>query len=347
MNMIISSLEKKHFPVMLDEIVQTRVHNNKHQLIVDCTFGGGGYTKALLKFPNIKIIALDRDKSAASRAKNLEKDFPQKFTFYNEKFSNLDKIIKKETKPDVIIFDLGLSTFQLQDFSRGFSFKSHEKIDMQMGLSESSAEDVINILDEKNLKLIIKILGEEQEAGKIAKNIIKARIKKKISTVTELVQIIETSKKKNYNKKINVCTKTFQALRIFVNKETTELIDGLIKASQLIKFGGKIIVVSFHSIEDKIIKYYFTNYSSNKSNPSRYMPTENNQTNSFFERYKNNFLIPSTEELIKNPASRSAKLREAVRSEQKFIYPEDFKKKFKKYTDIETLNLLLVNFFPD
>jgi 16S rRNA (cytosine1402-N4)-methyltransferase len=339
MNMIISSLEKKHFPVMLDEIVQTCVHNNKHQLIVDCTFGGGGYTKALLKFPNIKIIALDRDKSAASRAKNLEKDFPQKFTFYNEKFSNLDKIIKKETKPDVIIFDLGLSTFQLQDFSRGFSFKSHEKIDMQMGLSESSAEDVINILDEKNLKLIIKILGEEQEAGKIAKNIIKARIKKKISTVTELVQIIETSKKKNYNKKINVCTKTFQALRIFVNKETTELIDGLIKASQLIKFGGKIIVVSFHSIEDKIIKYYFTNYSSNKSNPSRYMPTENNQKNSFFEKYKNNFLTPSPEELIKNPASRSAKLRKAVRTNQEFIYPKEFKEKFKKYIDIENATI--------
>ena len=335
MNVIISSLEKKHFPVMLDEVVQTCVHINKDLFIVDCTFGGGGYSKALLKFPNIKIVALDRDKSAVSRAKILEKDFPEKFTFYNEKFSNLDKVIKKENKPDIIIFDLGLSTFQLKDYSRGFSFKSSEKIDMQMGLSETSAEDVINTLNEKNLKLIIKILGEEQEAGKIAKNIIKARTAKKIESVTELVRIIEASKKRNYNKKINVCTKTFQALRIFVNKETTELIEGLIKASQLIKSGGKIIVVSFHSIEDKIIKYYFTNYSSNKSNPSRYMPTENNQKNSFFEKYKNNFLTPSPEELIKNPASRSAKLREATRTEQEFIYPNEFKEKFKKYIDIE------------
>jgi len=337
MKNIISSLEKKHFPVMLDEVIKACLPINKNNLIVDCTFGGGGYCKELLKLPNIKIIALDRDKSAISRAKNLEKNFPLQFTFYNEKFSNLDKIIKKKNKPDVIIFDLGLSTFQLQDYSRGFSFKSKETIDMQMGLSEISAEDVINTLDERSLKLIIKILGEEKEAGRITRNIIKARALKRIDTVTELVKIIEASKKKNYNKKINICTKTFQALRIFVNKETTELIEGLIKASQLIKSGGKIVVISFHSIEDKIIKYYFTNYSSNKSNPSRYMPTENNEKNSFFEKYKNNFLTPSSEELVKNPASRSAKLREAVRTEQEFIYPEEFKKKFKKYTDIENV----------
>ena len=335
MNTQISSLEKTHFPVMLNEVIKSCLPINKGQVIIDCTFGGGGYSKELLKFPNIKVIALDRDKSVISRAKRLEKNFPNKFTFYNEKFSNLDRVIKKKNKPDVIIFDLGLSTFQLQDYSRGFSFKSNERIDMQMGLSGFSAEDAINTLDEKTLRLIIKILGEEQEANKIVRNIIKARVIKKIDTVKELVQIIEASKKKNYKKKINVCTKTFQALRIFVNKETTELMEGLIKASQLIKFGGKIIVISFHSIEDKIIKYYFTNYSSSKSNPSRYMPNENNQKNSFFEKYKNNFLTPGPEELVKNPASRSAKLREAVRTKQEFIYPEEFKEKFKKYIEIE------------
>jgi len=339
MNITTTSLEKEHIPVMLDEVIQSCLLTNKDQLIVDCTFGGGGYSKELLKFPNIKIIAIDRDTSVISRAKKIEKDFPKKFTFYNEKFSNLEKVIQKEKKPDVIIFDLGLSTFQLQDYCRGFSFKSNQKIDMQMGLSEISAEDVVNTFDETSLKLIIKILGEEQEAGKIAKNIIKARTLKKINTVTELVRIIETSKKKNYKKKINVCTKTFQALRIFVNKETTELIEGLIKASQLIKSGGKIIVISFHSIEDKIIKYYFTNYSPNKSNPSRYMPTENNQKNFFFKKYKNTFLIPGPEELVKNPASRSAKLREAVRTQQEFIYPKEFKEKFKKYIDIENVTI--------
>ena len=175
MKTTILSAEKKHFPVMLDEVIQACSLNNKKQLIIDCTFGGGGYTKELLKFSNIKVIALDRDKSAIYRAKNLEKNFSTKFSFYNEKFSNLEKVIKKENKPDVIIFDLGLSTFQLQDYRRGFSFKSNEKIDMQMGLSERSAEDVINTVDEKNLKLILKILGEEKEANRISRNIIKAR----------------------------------------------------------------------------------------------------------------------------------------------------------------------------
>jgi 16S rRNA (cytosine1402-N4)-methyltransferase len=339
MNISTSSLEKKHFPVMLKEIIQICSHQKKNQLIIDCTFGGGGYSKELLKFTNIKVIALDRDKSAIKRAEPLKVKSPNQFKFYNEKFSNLERVINTENKPDVIIFDLGLSTFQLQDYSRGFSFNSTDKIDMQMGLSDISAEKVINTLDETKLKLVIKILGEEQEANKIVKNIIKARKIKKIDTVVELVRIIESSKKKNYNKRINVCTKTFQALRIFVNKETSELIEGLIKATQFVKIGGKIITLSFHSIEDKIVKYYFTNYSSNKSNPSRYMPSINNQKNSFFEKYKNNFLTPGEDEIIKNPASRSAKLRQAIRTEHPFYYPEEFKEKFKRYLDIENVTI--------
>mgnify|MGYP001347018004 FL=1 len=339
MNTYITSLEKKHFPVMLDEVIQICNLSKKNLLIADCTFGGGGYSEKLLKFSNINVVALDRDRSTIERAEVLRIKFPNQFTFHNEKFSDLDKVIKTENKPDVIIFDLGLSTFQLQDYSRGFSFKATDKIDMQMGLSDISAEEVINTLDEKNLKLVIKILGEEQEASRIVKNIIKARKIKKIDTVLELVKIIELSKKKNYNRKINVCTKTFQALRIFVNKETSELIDGLIKATQLIKYGGKIITISFHSIEDKIIKYYFTNYSPNKSNPSRYMPSQSNQKNSFFEKYKNNFLTPSSKEIIKNPASRSAKLRYAIRTEQTFSNPKEFKEKFKRYLDIENVSI--------
>jgi len=339
MNTSFTSLEKTHIPVMLEEITKICNLSKKKQLVIDCTFGGGSYTEEFLKSTETKVIALDRDEASIKRAEVLKKKFSNQFTFYNEKFSNLDKIINIENKPDIIIFDLGLSTYQLQDHSRGFSFNSNDKIDMQMGLSDTSAEEVINTLDENNLKLIIKILGEEQEANRIVKNIIRARQVKKIDTVTELVKIIESSKKKNYNKRINVCTKTFQALRIFVNKETSELISGLIKATQLIKCGGKIIIVSFHSIEDKIVKYYFTNYSSNKSNPSRYMPSQSNQKNSFFEKYKNNFLTPGLKELIKNPASRSAKLRHATRTEQPFSQPQEFKEKFKKYLDIENVNI--------
>ena len=147
MHLSVSSPEKKHFPVMLNEVIKICNYSKKDQLVIDCTFGGGGYSKALLKFPNIKVIALDRDKSTIKRAESLEATSLNKFKFYNEKFSNLDKIINNKNKPDVIIFDLGLSTFQLQDHSRGFSFNASDKIDMQMGLSNLSAEEVINTLD--------------------------------------------------------------------------------------------------------------------------------------------------------------------------------------------------------
>ena len=152
---------------------------------------------------------------------------------------------------------------------------------MSMGLNKISAQDVINNLSELELKLIIKILGEEKEAARIAKNIVKFRNEKKIIKVKDLVKIIEKSKKKNYASKINPCTKTFQALRIFVNKEITELINGIINATKILKPGGKILIVSFHSIEDKIVKYFFSNFSTNKSKPSRYLPRKKTIQSSF------------------------------------------------------------------
>ena len=147
-------------------------------------------------------------------------------------------------------------------------------------------------------------------------------------------------KKKNYLKKINVCTKTFQALRIFVNKEISELIEGIIKATKLVKPGGKIIVVSFHSIEDKIVKYYFSNYSKDKSKPSRYFPEKNSEKDEiFFEAYKNKLLKPSEKEVKDNFPSRSAKLRYVTRNNNIFTDPIDFRNKFKKYLKVEKINV--------
>ena len=282
MNTPNTSLELSHFPVMLSEVL--KICNPKPgDKFLDCTFGGGGYTKELLKFSKTEVIDIDRDVSTIKIAKKIKENYSNRFSFFNEKFSNLERVLKKDQKVDAIIFDLGMSSFQLLDMSRGFSFKSKEKLDMMMGLSSISAEQIINDLDENILILIIKILGEEKEAKKIVRNIVKARSLKRISSVSELVKIIEISKKKNYTKKINVCTKTFQALRIFANKEITELIEGITKATKCLKEGGKVIVISFHSIEDKIVKFYFNNYSENKSNPSRYLPEEKDRKNIFFE----------------------------------------------------------------
>ena len=336
MKTLISSLEFSHFPVMLSEVIKI-LSPIKGGLFVDCTFGGGGYSNALLKFPNVKVIALDRDEKVLSIASKLEKKFHSRFQFYQIKFSQIDKILNKHV--DGIIFDLGISSIQLNDMQRGFSFKSKDKLDMTMGLSNISAQDAVNNLSENELKLIIKILGEEKEAAKIAKNIVKVRSEKKITQVDELVKIIEKSKKKNFSSKINPSTKTFQALRIFVNKEISELIKGITNATKYLKPGGKILVVSFHSIEDKIIKYFFRNFSKNKSKPSRYFPEDETNELTLFENYSNNIIKPTKIEIKKNNPSRSAKLRFATRSKNHFFDPIELTKKYKNYLEIEAMNV--------
>ena len=328
-----SSLEFTHFPVMLDEVIKI-CSPEKGGVYIDCTFGGGGYSKKLLKFPKTKVIALDRDEFILNISKELEKNYPNRFFFHRKKFSELNSVASYQSA-DFIIFDLGLSSIQLNNLERGFSFNSKEKLDMSMGLSTISAEEVINNFSEKSLKSIIKILGEEKEASKIVKNIIKTRLMKKITKVDQLVTIIEKSKKKNYKNKINPSTKTFQALRIFVNKEITELIEGVINATKILKPGGKILIVSFHSIEDKIVKYFFSNFSSSRSKPSRYFPENKDINISLFDKYKNKIFKPSNIEIIKNSPSRSAKLRYATRSKNKFIYPNELVNKFRKYLDLE------------
>ena len=210
---------------------------------------------------------------------------------------------------------------------------------MAMGLTDFSAQEVVNNLSETQLKLIIKTLGEEKEASKIAKNIVKARLIKKISRADELVKIIEKSKKRNFSSKINPCTKTFQALRIFVNKEITELINGIINATKFLRPGGKILVVSFHSIEDRIVKYFFSNFSKNKSKTSRYLPEKDNDDLFLFEKYVNTVITPSEKELRNNKPSRSAKLRFAIRSKNKFSNPANLFQKFNKYLEIEAINV--------
>ena len=330
------SLEFSHFPVMLSEVLEISTPS-KGGKYIDCTFGGGNYSKQLLKFSKTIVKGLDRDDKVKELGKELEKKFPKRFKFYQTTFSQLDAVT--DDLVDVIIFDLGLSSIQLNDLKRGFSFKSNENLDMSMGLNEISAQDVINNLSELELKLIIKIFGEEKEASRIARNIVKSRNEKKIVKVKDLVDIIKRSKKKNYKNKINPCTKTFQALRIFVNKEITELINGIINATKILKPGGKILIISFHSIEDKIVKYFFSSFSANKSKPSRYLPEQNDDSIALFNEYKNKVIKPSKKEIDQNTRSRSAKLRYATRSKNKFLYPYELKTKFKKYLDLEAINV--------
>ena len=332
-----SSSDYSHFPVMLDDVIKI-CSPKRGGVYLDCTFGGGSYSKELLNFSETKVIALDRDRFIRKISKQIEIKYPNRFFFYQQKFSELDSVVGNQLV-DAVVFDLGLSSIQLNNLERGFSFNSTGKLDMSMGLGNISAAEVLNNFTEQKLKSIIKILGEEKEASKIAKNIVRKRIEKKITNVDQLVEIIHRSKQKKFVNKINPSTKTFQALRIFVNKEITELIEGIVNATKILKPGGKILIVSFHSIEDRIVKYFFSNFSSNKSKSSRYFPDRKDTSSSLFERYKNKIFKPSNKEITINPSSRSAKLRFAIRSKDQFIYPKDLLNKFQKYLDIEKLHV--------
>ena len=326
-----TSLEGRHLPVMIEEVL--KICNPKSgEYIMDCTFGAGGYSKEFLKFQSTKVLALDRDDHVIEIANKLKNKFQSRFTFYNEKFSKLDQVTSD--KFDVVVFDLGLSSIQLDNLNRGFSFKSKNELNMTMGLAGRSAKEVLNTYSNQDLKEIIKTFGEEEEASKISKNIVKERDKREIKTTDELVNIIKKSKRKNFKKKIDESTKTFQAIRIFVNQEISELIEGIINAAKVLKPGGKLVVVSFHSIEDKIIKFYFKNYSKNHSRSNKYIPEKINSLH-LFDEYKNKIIRATSKEIKRNPRSRSAKMRVAIRSANKFSDPVELRNKFKYLTDLE------------
>ena len=337
MNATMSLENSKHYPVMLKEVLSI-ISTQHGGTFVDCTFGGEGYSKAILKYPKTKVLALDRDKLVKKYAMSLEKKYPNRFNFFQNKFSELDKIIKADEAPKSIIFDLGLSSFQLNDKDRGFSFNSKDSVNMEMGINKYNAYDVINKFDKKDLAKIIKIFGEDKDGSKIANKINQYRNKKTINTSEELASIINEAKK-NYNvHKKNPATKTFQAIRIFVNQELTELIIGLILASQILPSNGTLVVISFHSLEDKIVKDFFNLYSDLNKNPSRYLPLKKKK-NGLFKMQSKKPLVPSSKEIEENKKSRSAKLRYAIRNKNSFLNFEEFKKNYKSYFEMGEIRL--------
>ena len=332
MNATMSLENTKHYPVMLNQILSI-ISPQHGGTFIDCTFGGGGYSEAILSFPNTKVIAIDRDSLTKKHANILEKKFPKRFNFFQKKFSNLSQVVNSNLNPKAIIFDLGMSSFQLSDQTRGFSFNSKNYLNMEMGINECSAYNVVNNLDKEYLAKIIKFLGEEKDGKIIANKIAKHRDKKKIKTSEELASIIGNVKKKYSKYKKNPATKTFQAIRIFVNQELTELVLGLINSAKLLSNGGVLLVVCFHSLEDRIVKNFFNLYSDLNSNTSRYLPSK--EKSILFNLPSKKALIPSESEIFQNRSSRSAKLRYAIRNHNSFSYPYEFKKKFENYFNIE------------
>jgi len=323
------NLEKKHFPVLLDELIKI-ISPRYSGTFLDCTFGQGGYSEKILENSKNKVIALDRDSNSIKLSERFKKHFKDRFEFNHKKFSEIKDINNKNIK--AIIFDLGYSTDQIFDKAKGLSFNTKGKLNMKMGINSFSAHDAINKLDKEELTKIFKFFGDEKDAKKISLAICRRRIHNIIKT-EDLVEIIN-KEKKNYNFKINKSTKIFQSLRIFVNQEISELIFGLINAYKVLPINGFIVVVTFHSLEDRIVKFFFKNYSEDKK-VSRYLPSSKN-TNKIFEAIKKKPIVPSDDEIKKNPPSRSAKLRYIKKVKEGANFDE-FILKFKHLLDIENI----------
>ena len=282
----------EHIPVLLNEVI-TSLSPKEGAIYFDGTFGGGGYSRAILESANCKVIACDRDPFVKEIAANFSEKYKNRFEFFHNKFSEIKSIIElsKNKKVDGIVLDLGISNFQISNSERGFSFKLNGPLNMSMGLCEENALDILHKYSEKELADIIYLYGEEPFSRKIAKAI-KMDLDK-IKSTEDLANIVRKCVKKTG--KIDPATKTFQALRIFVNNELGELEKILQESVELLNPGGKIIIVSFHSLEDRIIKRFFK--SLTVKNDSR------------FHLLNKKPIIPSEKEIIANPKSRSAKLR--------------------------------------
>ena len=325
------NLENKHFPVLLNELISI-ISPLYGGTFIDCTFGQGGYSEKILENKQNSIIALDRDKDVLSNTYKFQKKYDKRFKFYNLKFSQLNQIKLKNHKIKGIIFDLGYSFNQIKNSQKGLSFSDKGKLNMRMGINDFSANEIISNMDENNLAKVFKVFGDEKYSKKIAKKIVEKRKDKTIKT-EDLVQIIDNVKK--YQKtKIHNSTKVFQALRILVNKEISELINGLINSFNLIPTGGIIAVVSFHSIEDRIVKFFFKHYSEER-NSSRYLP-ETEIPKKCFKLINKKPILPSSSEIEKNPPSRSAKLRYGIKTNDKCDFSE-FREKFRNLINIEDL----------
>lgn len=285
----------EHIPVLLNEVLDI-LNPSDGKVYFDGTFGGGGYSEAILKQADCSVIASDRDELVIPIAEKLQEKFPSRFFFVHSKFSDIKQILAQKhiEKADGIVLDLGLSNFQLEDESRGFSFKSKGDIDMTMGLCDETAMDVIRRCSEEQLANIIYSFSEERFSRRIAKTIKKNL--RYIKTAEDLANAVRSCVRRTG--KIDQATKTFQALRIFVNKELEELKFVLNEIPNLLNSGGKIIVVSFHSLEDRIVKSFFKEYGREKVS---------------FEILTKKPITPSGEEIANNPKSRSAKLRGLLR----------------------------------
>lgn len=303
----------RHVPVMLAEVMGL-LAPVAGETFIDGTFGAGGYSRAILA-AGASVIALDRDPSAIAAGAALADESAGRLTLVEGRFSGLDAIAAAHGKErvDGVVLDVGVSSMQLDDAARGFSFRLDGPLDMRMGGGGPSAADVVNRLEPRDLARVIAVLGEEKRARAVASAIAAARGRKELTGTAELAEIVARAVGHRPTDRIHPATRTFQALRIFVNRELEELADALAASERVLAEGGRLVVVAFHSLEDRIVKRFLAERSEARPHGSRHRPEEAVPSPSF-ALLTRGALTPGEAEIASNPRARSARLRAARRT---------------------------------
>ena len=304
-----------HAPVLLDEVIEA-LAPKAGDVVIDATFGAGGYTRAILA-TGAHVIALDRDPTVQKHADAVTNDFPSQFQLVRTPFSGLAEAFADSGKAtlDGAVFDIGVSSMQLDEAERGFSFMRDGPLDMRMARDGESAADIVNTWDHGPLAHILKLYGEERQSGRIATAILRRRAEQPFTRTLDLADVVEKALGGRRGAPTHPATRTFQALRIAVNDELGELTAGLEAAERTLAPGGRLAVVTFHSLEDRIVKAFLTERSGNAPGGSRHAPVAVETRKPSFTLQFKGAREAGEAELAANPRSRSAKLRAAVRTD--------------------------------
>jgi 16S rRNA (cytosine1402-N4)-methyltransferase len=303
----------RHVPVMLAEVLSALAPRDG-EVFIDATFGAGGYSRAVLDAARTRVIAIDRDPAAVVAAFGLVSAMAGRLTVVEDRFSALDKVARSLgfDQVDGVVLDIGVSSMQLDEPERGFSFRQDGPLDMRMEGRGESAADIVNTLDEAALARIFRVYGEERRAQALARAIVADRAEKPFSRTSELAALCGRVIRSRPTD-IHPATRAFQALRIAVNGELDELQEALVAAERILGAGGRLVVVTFHSLEDRIVKTFLADRTRREAGGSRHRPQERIDPPTF-EPISRGAIAASAEEASRNPRARSAKLRAARRT---------------------------------
>jgi len=307
----------RHIPVLISQVLAS-LGPRDGETYIDATFGAGGYTRAILEAADCRVIAIDRDPGAVAIARGLSAEFPGRLTVVEAPFSTMDESAAEQgiSLVDGVVLDIGVSSMQLDAPERGFSFQTEGPLDMRMSRQGPTAAAVVNSADQETIADILYTLGEERRSRAIARAIVAARAEAPLKTTRELADLVSRVLGGRKIDGRHPATRTFQALRIYVNDELGELTKGLGAAERCLKPGGRLVVVTFHSLEDRIVKRFLAERSGRQAQGSRHLPERLIKSlNPSFRILNPRPLTPSKGELEVNPRARSARARAAVRTE--------------------------------